>query len=235
MTLEILFENADFLIIHKPSGMVVHPFDHSTEVTLLDHLVVHTPHISTTKNTKLLQDGRTISLGGIVHKLDRDTSGVMVVAKNDMTYDELIEQFRNHTVTKTYKALVEGKVHNEPFIIDAPLGRNKKDYKQVVNPLNLRGELRDAVTSVREVSYDSVHDTSLLELTPRTGRTHQLRAHMAYIGHPIVGDISYGSTRNAPRIMLHAESVTFTCRGERYMFTADRIVGFNDLTVDTIK
>lgn len=235
MTLDILFENTDFLIINKPSGMVVHPFDHSTEVTLLDHLVAHTQQLSTTKNTKLLQDGRTVSLGGIVHKLDRDTSGVMVVAKNDMTYDELIEQFRNHTVTKTYKALVEGKVHNEPFIIDAPLGRNKKAYKQVVNPHNLRGELRDAVTSVRVVSYDSVHDTSLLELTPRTGRTHQLRAHMAYIGHPIVGDISYGSIQKSSRIMLHAEMLSFTLHEERYTFKASLPDYFIDFTLETMK
>lgn len=218
-TISIIFENENFLTINKPSGLVVHPFDYSTEETLLDFLHKHSPEVFGIDNAITLQDKRVINLGGIVHKLDRDTSGVMVVAKNQITFDELKLQFRNHTTKKTYLAIVEGFVKEDQFTIDAPLGRNKKDYKQSVNPEKPRGELRDAVTDVQVIKRNE--KTTLVELTPRTGRTHQLRAHMSHIGHPIVGDKAYGSTSDSPRIMLHAKSLGFTLSGENYSFTAE--------------
>ncbi len=219
MQVVIIHEDENFLIINKPSGLVVHPFDYSTEETLVDFLMGHVPDIFSIDNPVILQDKRIINLGGIVHKLDRDTSGVMVITKNQKTFDELKAQFRNHTTKKTYIALVEGIVKEDAFIIDAPLGRNKKDYKQQVNPTNPRGELRDAVTEVKVLTRHD--DTTLVELTPKTGRTHQLRAHMSYIGHPIVGDKAYGSTHDAPRIMLHAKTFMFEVDGENYFFAVD--------------
>jgi 23S rRNA pseudouridine1911/1915/1917 synthase len=215
----VIFEDNNILVINKPSGLVVHPFDYSTEETLLDFLMAHVPDIFSIDNPVTLQDKRTINLGGVVHKLDRDTSGLMVIAKNKKTFDELKAQFRSHTTKKTYFALVEGIVAETEFTIDAPLGRNKKDYKQQVNPINPRGELRDAVTDVKVVTRNE--NTTLVELTPKTGRTHQLRAHMSHIGHPIVGDIAYGSTHESPRIMLHAKTLMFDVAGEKYFFATD--------------
>ena len=148
-TLSIIFENKDFIVINKPSGLVVHPFDHSTEETLLDFLHTHAPETFSIKNERVLMDGRTIALGGLVHKLDRDTSGVLVIAKNEKTFDELKKQFVQHTIEKKYVTLVEGIVQEDSFTIDGPLGRNKKEYKQSVNPINPRGELREAITDVR--------------------------------------------------------------------------------------
>lgn len=217
----VIFEDTNILIINKPSGLVVHPFDYSTEETLVDFLMSHVPDIFSIDNPVTLQDKRIINLGGIVHKLDRDTSGVMVIAKNKKTFDELKAQFRNHTTKKTYLALVEGVVDQSEFTIDAPLGRNKKDYKQQVNPSNPRGELRDAVTDVHVITRNENENTTLVELTPKTGRTHQLRAHMSHIGHSIVGDKAYGGIKDSHRIMLHAKTLMFEVGGEKYFFSTE--------------
>lgn len=219
MHIPVIFEDNDILVINKPSGIVVHPFDFSEEETLLDFLLTTAPESFKIQNTITLQDGRTINLGGIVHKLDRDTSGVMVIAKNEQIFTDLKQQFRDHTADKIYNAVVQGIVEKTIFTIDAPLGRNKKDYKQTVNPSNPRGELRDAVTEVKVLTRNQT--TTLIELTPKTGRTHQLRAHMSYIGHPIVGDKAYGSTIDSPRIMLHARSLTVQLGVIKETFTCD--------------
>jgi 23S rRNA pseudouridine1911/1915/1917 synthase len=218
---EIIFENEHFIVVNKPSGLVVHPYDRSTEITLLDYIQAHYPEMMNIKNEKSLLDGRTIQLGGLVHKLDRDTSGVLVIAKNEAAFNELKKQFTEHTIQKKYIALVDGVVELNSFRIDAPLGRNKKEYKQRVRPHNPRGELREAITDVDVIKRGE--STTLLELVPHTGRTHQLRAHMNYIEHPIVGDIAYGSITPYPRIMLHAEKLAFSLFGEDYMFEVKHV------------
>jgi 23S rRNA pseudouridine1911/1915/1917 synthase len=219
MNIQILFEDKNILVVNKPSGVVVHPFDYSTELTLVDFLHEHCGEIFAIENSVSLQDGRVIELGGIVHKLDRDTSGVMVIAKNKITFDEIKNQFREHTTKKIYVALVEGIIKESVFTIDAPLGRNKKEYKQTVKPKNPRGELRDAITEVKVIQRNDT--TTLVELTPKTGRTHQLRAHMSYIGHPIMGDKAYGAKHDSERIMLHAKSLGFMLQGKEYFFEVD--------------
>ncbi len=219
MHIPVIFEDNNIIAIDKPSGVVVHPFDFSTEETLIDFLLRDYPSIFDINNTVTLQDNRIINLGGIVHKLDRDTSGVMVIAKHQQIFDDLKLQFRNHTLQKNYIALVEGIVKEDNFVIDAPFGRNKKDYKQMVNPSNLRGELRDAITEVK-VLKRSKH-TTLVELTPKTGRTHQLRAHMSYIEHPIVGDKAYGGNQESGRIMLHAQSLSFSVGETKHNFESE--------------
>jgi 23S rRNA pseudouridine1911/1915/1917 synthase len=153
-----------------------------------------------------------------VHKLDRETSGVLVYAKNKATHEILSLQFRNHEVKKTYTALVSGIVQEDTLTIDAPLGRNKKSNKQVVNPENPRGELRSAVTHLTVLTRNK--DTTVVTLSPKTGRTHQLRAHMAHIGHPIVGDGMYGTKENSTRLMLHATALSFTLHGELKEFSS---------------
>lgn len=216
MNIPVIFEDVNILVINKPSGLVVHPFDYSDEYTLVDFLYENYPGMFTIDNSVTLQDKRIIKLGGIVHKLDRDTSGVMVIAKNTDTWNELKKQFREHITKKVYIAVVEGVVEKNQFTIDAPLGRGKKEYKQSTDPVNPRGELREAVTDVKVLGRRG--ETTLVELSPKTGRTHQLRAHMSSINHPIVGDKAYGSNIESERIMLHAQSLSFSVNGKEYSF-----------------
>ncbi len=223
----IIFEDETILVINKPSGLVVHPFDHSTEVTLLDFLQEKSNYVPSIENSITLQDGRVIQLGGIVHKLDRETSGVMVIAKNDATFSSLKKQFIEHTVKKTYTAIIEGILEKDSFTIDEPLGRNKKEYKQTVNPTNPRGELRNAITEVTVLRKGNA--MTEVALKPITGRTHQLRAHMSYIGHPIVGDIAYGSIVKDSRIMLHATNITIILEGVEKTFKAPLPEEFSEL------
>lgn len=219
ISIPVIFEDKNFLIINKPSGLVIHPFDNSDEKTLVDYLKEsHPDTFSITENTFNLQNGDTVALGGIVHKLDRETSGIMVIAKNELTFNELKKAFLEHTTKKVYLALVEGTIEADSLRINAPLGRNKKSYKQVAFPENPRGELREAITDLSVILRGNNH--TLLKLEPLTGRTHQLRAHMTHIGHPIVGDIAYGSTVGANRIMLHAQSLTFILDNKQYSFEA---------------
>lgn len=221
----VIYEDENILVLNKPHGMVVHPFDYSTEYTLVDFLHEKYLSIFSIENKIELQDGRIIALGGIVHKLDRDTSGVMVVAKNQDTFDTLQSQFVNHTVTKKYIALVDGLVEKDTFTIDAPLGRSKKDYKQSTNPVKPRGELRPAITKVKILQRNT--NTTLVELSPLTGRTHQLRAHMSSINHPIVGDKAYGSKIESPRIMLHAKAISFLLHEKEIYFETELPTDFN--------
>lgn len=207
MHIPVIFEDNNIVVINKPSSVVVHPFDFSHEETVADFLREKYPSMFSIENTIILQDGRVISLGGIVHKLDRETSGVMVIAQHKKIFDELREQFIQQKIIKKYVALVEGILKVDAFTIDAPLGRNKKDYKQSTNPLHPRGKLREAITDIKVLKRNDT--TTLVELTPHTGRTHQLRAHMSSIGHPIVGDLAYGSVEKHSRIMLHAKAITF--------------------------
>ncbi len=225
MHIPVIFEDTNIVVIDKPSGIVMHPFDFSDEETVLDFLKENYQEMFSIDNSITLQDKRVISLGGIVHKLDRDTSGVVVIAKNQNTFNELREQFRNHTIAKSYVAVVEGIIEKDIFRIDAPLGRGKKDYKQSTNPINPRGELRDAITDVKVIRRNN--DTTLVQLIPLTGRTHQLRAHMSSIGHPIMGDIAYGSTRESDRIMLHAETLLFVVNKKEYIHVAPIPKEFN--------
>ncbi len=219
MELSVIFEDENFLIINKPSGLVVHPFDNSSEKTLVDYLKESHPVIfSINNNSFTLQNGEVVVLGGVVHKLDRETSGVMVIAKNESTFSELKKAFLEHTAKKVYLALVEGNIEADALRINAPLGRNKKSYKQVAFPENPRGELREAITDLNVVLRDKA--ITLVKLEPLTGRTHQLRAHMTHIGHPIIGDKAYGSSVESTRIMLHAQNLTFILNNKEYSFEA---------------
>lgn len=218
MHIPVIFEDSNIIALDKPSGTVVHPFDFSDEETVLDFLQEKYPDVFAVNNEFTLQDGRTINLGGVLHKLDRDTSGVLIIARNQETFDDCKRQFAEQAMEKTYIALVEGIIEKDTFRIDAPLGRGKKEYKQSTAPVNPRGPLREAVTDVKII--EKRKDATLVELSPLTGRTHQLRAHMSSIGHPILGDIAYGSTIKSERIMLHAASLMCTVNGKRATFSA---------------
>jgi 23S rRNA pseudouridine1911/1915/1917 synthase len=212
--LQIIYEDQDCIVVNKAPGMVVHPAAGRSHGTLVNALLYHCAD---------LQGIGGEYRPGIVHRLDKDTSGAMIVAKNDFAFHQLAQQFKKRTVEKEYVALVWGKLAREEGIIDRPIGRHRSDRKRMssIHPL---AKVRQAVTEWKvEHIYRIENETqgeswlSWLRIKPRTGRTHQIRVHLADLGHPVVGDRVYGYRRpngnsacaRFPRQVLHAEKITF--------------------------
>jgi len=211
MPLDILYEDTTLLILNKPAGLVVHPGAGHATGTLVHGLLAHTRQLSSVAGP---------AKPGLVHRLDKDTSGLMVVAKDDAAHRALAKQFADRTVRRTYVAIVRGRVPRERGVIAAPLGRHPKDRQRVaVQPA---GRGREAITHYRVLGR--FPGMTLLELTPQTGRTHQLRVHLAHLGHPIVGDPKYSGSARGPatRQLLHAARLGFVhpATGELVEFTA---------------
>ena len=207
-TFPILFENTHVVAIDKPSGIMVHPDDRQDEYTIADWM-------RETYGVKGIGDkGRE----GVVHRLDRNTTGVLILAKDNVAYTTFKKQFRDHTTRKVYRAIVEGHIRNDTGMISLPIARAKSDFRKrtVVDMYSQdnRGEEREAITRYKvlaRVTGDNGKHYSYVEVYPLTGRTHQIRAHFRGIRHPIIGDDLYGSLYGkdeAPRSMLHAYSLT---------------------------
>ncbi len=196
--LVILYEDEDVIAIDKPAGMVVHPAVGHSRGTLVNAILWHFPDLE-----GVGESGRP----GIVHRLDKDTSGIILVAKNARAHRHLQAQFKDRTIEKTYLALVHGHVSPEQGVIDAPIGRHQRHRKRMaVAPAN-RG--REAQTEYEVVAYYDVN--TLAAAHPLTGRTHQIRVHFASIGHPVVGDVVYGrrDVYKLGRHFLHAHRIRF--------------------------
>jgi 23S rRNA pseudouridine1911/1915/1917 synthase len=195
--LAVVYEDADVVVVDKPAGMVVHPAPGHPRGTLANALVAHVPGISVGGSQR----------PGIVHRLDKDTSGLIVAAKTDRGRTALVSQWEDRSVEKTYLALVAGSVVEEQATIDAPIGRDPKNRQRMAV---LRSG-RPAVTRFHAI--ERFPNATLLELSIETGRTHQIRVHLAFIGHPIVGDQLYGRPRptdpQLSRQFLHASALTF--------------------------
>lgn len=193
--LKIVFEDQDILIINKPSGLVTHPAPSYYSHTLVNALLNYGCALSAV-NGPLRP--------GIVHRLDKDTSGLIVVAKNDFAHLDLAGQFRQHTVKRQYIAMVKGRVQHDEGIIDYPLARHPKSRQKIrVSFIKSRSAL------TRYKVLKRYRDITVLELTPHTGRTHQLRVHLKFCGHPILGDKRYGKASDFKRLALHATALGF--------------------------
>jgi len=205
--LQVLYEDEALLVVNKPAGVVVHPTSGNWNGTLLNGLLAHL--YAGNKSQDIIPSK---VFPGLVHRLDKDTSGVMVVAKTDPAHRSLCSQFEQHTVTRTYEALVHGGPADDHGIIDLAIGRDAKDGKKVSTNTP---KPQTAVTAFK-VLHQFGDVASHVELTPRTGRQHQLRVHMASLGCPIMGDRIYGgqkasqiSETTIPRMMLHARRLGF--------------------------
>ncbi|WP_125152232.1 RluA family pseudouridine synthase [Clostridium rectalis] len=195
--LDILYEDKDIIVVNKSQGMVVHPASGNLNGTLVNALLNHCKDLSGING---------VTRPGIVHRIDKDTSGVLVVAKNDLAHNKLAEQLKNHSMNRIYVALVEGVLKNDEGIIDAPLGRHPVERIKIAV---IKGG-RKAITHYKVIKR--FNNYTLVECKLETGRTHQIRVHMAYTGHPLVGDPVYGYKKQKFNLlgqMLHAKKLGF--------------------------
>ena len=196
--IEIVYEDEYLLVVNKPSGMVVHPGNGNYNHTLVNALMYHCNSLSTVNG-----DVRP----GIVHRIDADTSGLLLVAKNDMVHNDLAKQISEKSVIRKYVCLVHGVINEDTATIDAPIGRDKNNRKKMC----VTGDnSKDAVTNIRVL--ERYHNSTLIECILETGRTHQIRVHMNYINHPVVNDPVYGYNKMDDKDfgqMLHAKEIGF--------------------------
>ena len=196
--IEIVYEDSDIIVVNKPKGMVVHPANGNPDGTLVNAIMA------------ICKDSLSGIGGeirpGIVHRIDKDTSGLLIVAKNDNSHVKMSEQIKNHEVKKTYIALVRGVFKENEATIDMPIGRSTSDRKKMA--VNKNG--KDAITHIKVLKRFDKY--TLLQVNIETGRTHQIRVHLSHIGYPIVGDYTYSNGKNEFDVVgqcLHAQKLEF--------------------------
>lgn len=207
-----IYEDDYVIAVNKPSGLVVHEDGRTKEETLVDQLLEAYPEIQEVGEPWRRQDGTVLYRPGIVHRLDRDTSGVMVVAKTQESFEYLKKQFQKRMVEKIYNAFVYGIPQEKAGVIDRPIGKSGKDFRLWSAQRGAKGTLRDAITEYTVVRQGS--DACFVEIHPRTGRTHQIRVHFKAIHHSIVCDRLYAPKQACilgfDRLALHARRLSFT-------------------------
>lgn len=210
LPLEIVYQDEDVAVVNKPQGMVVHPSAGHTSGTLVNALMYHIKDLSGING---------VLRPGIVHRIDKDTSGLLMIAKNDQAHLALADELKNKKSLRKYWAIVHGNLPNDRGVIEAPIGRSEKDRKK--QAVTAKG--KPALTRFQVL--ERFGDYTLVELQLETGRTHQIRVHMAYIGHPVAGDEVYGprKTLKGHGQFLHARTLGFTHprTGEVLEFTAE--------------
>ncbi len=226
--IKVIYQDENLIVVDKPAELQVHPDHNEKKNTLVNWLIAKFPEVKDVVYTKYIPsiydaDTNEARLRpGIVHRLDKDTSGVMVVARNQKTFEELKKLFKEHKVEKKYLALVYGILKNKKGVIEKPIARAGTYKKQVIAGRKTKTKIREAVTHYKV--FKEFNNYSLLEVTPKTGRMHQIRVHLFSIGHPIVGDKLY-KLKNiksipAPRQILHAQSLKFKLFGKNYSFSS---------------
>lgn len=213
MSPEIIYEDDHILVLNKPAGLVVHADGKTKEETLCDWVLENYPEMENVGEP--IDTGEIIiKRPGIVHRLDRETSGAIVLAKDQETFYLLKEQFQNREIEKVYNAVVWGNIKQDKGVIDAPIGRSGKDFRQWSAMRGARGQLREAVTEYKVLSRfeENGEKFVFLEVRPKTGRTHQIRVHMKYLNNPLVCDSLYAESRPCVlgfnRVALHARQIT---------------------------
>ena len=215
IALNIVYEDDDIIIVDKPKGMVVHPGNGNFDGTMVNSLMY--------SHANKLSGINGVLRPGIVHRIDKDTSGLLVVAKNDIAHKTLTDKFKIHDITREYIALVNGILDKDKLRINLPIGRDPKDrIKMAVTTKNSK----EAITNIEIIKKYSKSNYTLIKAVLETGRTHQIRVHMSYIGHPLVGDEVYGKSKNNLGItghLLHAKTLGFVhpVKGQYIEFNKD--------------
>ncbi|HEY4508718.1 MAG TPA: RluA family pseudouridine synthase [Candidatus Paceibacterota bacterium] len=242
MNIDILYEDKDIMAINKPSGLVVHGDGRTKEPTLTDWILKKYPKIKNVGESGRDSSDGEIDRSGIVHRLDRETSGVMLVAKNQKSFENLKKQFQEHKIKKIYHCFVFGEMKAKPSdrkavqdgrptqtesgfrgTIDRPIGRSAKDFRLKSAQRGAKGEMREAVTDYKVLSRGKGY--SFVEVMPKTGRTHQIRVHFKAINYPLVADSLYAPNRENSlgfqRTALHSYQITFAdLKGKSHTLTA---------------
>jgi 23S rRNA pseudouridine1911/1915/1917 synthase len=238
MKITILYEDKNIMVIDKPAGVSVHPDAKTTkEKTVADFVIEHDKSIAKVGEPMEVEyEGKKVKIlrPGIVHRLDKETSGVLIIAKNQKSFDSLKEQFKSHKIKKVYRAFVYGYVPDpkaslatgKKGVINVPIGRSPRDIRMWTAGRGARPPLRDATTEYvvlgrftdnQKKKNEVEHQFSYVEAYPKTGRTHQIRVHMRYINHPVVSDPIYSGAKEKAlgmkRLALHALSITFRTLG----------------------
>ena len=221
MKLDIIYSDVNIIVVNKPAGVQVHPSHTEKENTLVNALIVKFPEIA------FVGDGSPFSniRPGVVHRLDKDTSGVMVFARNQGAFNALKAEFKARKVMKRYIAIAHGILDSKHGIVHKGLAKSSNYKKQVIANEKTKTTVREAITEYRVIKETGEY--SLVEALPKTGRMHQIRVHLAYLGHPIAGDQVYGKRQlapdsksiNAERQMLHASRVEFQLFGKDFSFS----------------
>ncbi len=208
LPLDIIYEDKDIIVINKPAGMVVHPACGNYSGTLVNALLNYKGFLTDFNEPRTTNDERRTLRPGIVHRLDKDTSGVMLVAKTGTALRKLSNQLKNRAITKKYIAVAKGIISLDEGIIDLPVNHDKKNRMKMVID---RYDGKEAVTHYKVISRNKEKNFTVLEVTPKTGRTHQIRIHFSHIGHPILGDTLYNGPafQGLSRQALHAKSISF--------------------------
>lgn len=212
----VIYQDDDVIAYEKPSGLLVHPDGSSNEKTLSDFVLEMFPEVQGVGEEQGLKDGTYIERHGIVHRLDRDTSGVILVARTQESFEHLKQQFKDRTIEKVYHTFVYGNIKEDEGSIDREIGRSSKDFRRWSAQRGARGKLREAHTDFKvlgRVKDASGEVCTYVEVFPKTGRTHQIRVHMKAIHHPVVCDPLYAEGRPCvlgfERLALHAYSITW--------------------------
>ena len=229
LDLDVLYEDAHLIVVNKRQGMTVHPSQNNYEDTLVNALLHHCKGSLSGINGEIRP--------GIVHRLDKDTSGVMIAAKSDKAHLGLAAQIKAHTFTRIYNAVVFGNIRDDMGTINLPLGRSKKDFRKVAvyKTADPENKIREAVTHYEVLGRHSYKNNGYthIKLRLETGRTHQIRVHMAHLGHPVIGDEVYGSANINKNFAflsgqcLHSKSLEFV-----HPITGERIFVDSDLPED---
>lgn len=209
--INILYEDEHIVAIDKPAGLAVHPDGRTNQETISDWFVQTHPQVRHVGEAL-----GEIVRPGVVHRLDKETSGVLLLAKTQEGHAHLKKQFQEHTINKIYHAIVSGFMKSDSGKVDKPIGRSPNDFRKHLAGRGARGELREALTFykvLKRFTDDLGNNFTYLEVRPKTGRTHQIRVHMKFLQHPLVGDELYNTNKPRPdgvgRLALHAKEIEF--------------------------